>query len=111
MFLFVMLSATMAFAWENMDGKTWNELERTEKKFYLEGLVEGMNITLISMMNEFQPDANIVSVAEQLLEKGELIVTGDDYEEAINNFNEDFKDAPDKTIFDLMVEDELGFEP
>lgn len=109
-----MISATTTFAWEIMEGETWNQLERGEKESYIEGFLEGFNITFISIMDEFEPELDIVSTAAQLEREGELLKLEEgDLDEAINNLDEIFKDAPDKTFFDLFLDDQfdMGLEP
>ena len=107
-----MLSASTAFAWEIMDGETWRQLEQEEKENYIKGFIEGFNIMFVVMMSEAQPGVDMDLVAMQLEREEEFIeLEKGDLDQAVSNIDEAFRNGPDKTLFDLMVEDQLNIGP
>jgi len=110
-FLIIIFSFN-SFALENMNGETWSTLNKEAKKTYLKGIVDGINFMIVSIVAESQPDIDIDLLATQLKREGDLIeLTVMDFIEGITNIDNQLKHNPEKTVFDIIVEDKLGFSP
>lgn len=101
-----------ALALENMTGEIWSGLEKESKDSYVKGLVDGLNIAIVSLASEAQPNIDVDLLALQLKREGTLLeLTVIDYIHTISNINESLKYKPEKSVFDIIVEDELGINP
>jgi len=101
-----------ALALENMTGEIWSGLEKESKDSYVKGLVDGLNIAIVSLASEAQPNIDVDLLALQLKREGTLLeLTVIDYIHTISNINENLKYKPEKSVFDIIVENELGINP
>lgn len=107
--LFIIIFSTNVIAVGNMDGETWNSLDKDSKKAYLEGIIDGVNFSIVSAVSEERPEIDSDLLATQLEREDSLIkLSVVDKITAINNINKAVKNNPEKKLFKLILKQGLG---
>jgi len=101
----LVFSSSVALGFGNIDGHTWNNLEKREKELYVFGLLDGFNLGTIFLLHEtFDVEVDVDLFAMQLKREGELLEFQEDELEAmINNLDDKFKEDPDQSLIDLAL--------
>ena len=74
----VLVCSISAFAFENIDADSWNDLDQENKVKYLEGVIFEMNFFMINLYIEFEEDIDPNTMAIQLEKESELIQPGNE---------------------------------
>ena len=105
----VLVCSVSAFAFENIDSDSWQDLDQENKAKYLEGVIFGMNFFMINLYSEFEEDIDPDTMAIQLEKEGELIQPGDEeYNDIISKVDQFFKENPRKDMFDMFLTGVIG---
>jgi len=108
-----MLLTATSFAVGHMDGHTWINLNEEAKEAYIEGIWDGMNYMLVSIVASFDPEKDIESTVNQMKEEGELVILQEEeYSIAIETIDEIFADEDnlEMTTFELLVKEAIEID-
>ena len=110
--IFIIIFSTNVIAVGNMDGETWNSLNKDSKKAYLEGIIDGVNFSIVSAVSQERTGIDNDLLATQLERENSLIkLSVVDKITAINNINKSIKNKPEKTVFEVILKQGLGINP
>lgn len=110
--IFIIIFSTNVIAVGNMDGETWNSLNKDSKKAYLEGIIDGVNFSIVSAVSQERTGIDNDLLATQLERENRLIkLSVVDKITAINNINKSIKNKPGKTVFEIILKQGLGINP
>ena len=108
-----MLLTATSFAVGQMDGYTWINLSEEAKEAYIEGIWDGMNYMLVSIVASFDPELDIVETVNQMKKEGDLVaLEEEDYSTAIETIDAAYADEDNLgiTTFELLVEEAIDID-
>ena len=86
----------------NMYYEEWSELDNQFKEIYLQGIFDGLNITLVGLVAAFEPDKELYEVALEMNEEEGLEVANTEYmEKLITKIDENITD--NKSVLEVIL--------
>src|SRR6056297_1988196 len=106
----ILILTSNANAIGNINGHDWNKLNREGKTSYIKGIIDGLNLMMVSMMVGLDSEGDIQAIIEQLKKDDSLIIieNKEEINKVVDGIDETYEEKNlDKTIFDLVMEEEV----